>query len=93
VPSLSTLIRYRARLDRDWRRATEELAALRRDRAAPPSPAQLCVVADLIEQGQEAAVGDRLIERCMNENKRGTNEPDVPATADEAEHRPRRWTA
>ena len=42
LPSLATLIRYRGRLDRDWRRATEELTALRRGRKAwstPPSSA------------------------------------------------------
>jgi hypothetical protein len=74
LPSLSTLIRYRARLDRDWRRATEELDALRRDRSVPPSPAQLRVVADLIEQSRAAAT-DRTQE-C-------TNEPEAPPTTDE----------
>ncbi len=42
LPSLATLIRYRGRLDRDWRRAGEELAALRQPRpaqAAPPAQA------------------------------------------------------
>jgi hypothetical protein len=49
LPSLGTLIRYRARLDRDWRRANEELELLRLDRTVQPSPAQLRLVADLIE--------------------------------------------
>ncbi|HEX6012132.1 MAG TPA: hypothetical protein VFY87_10100, partial [Geminicoccaceae bacterium] len=66
---------------RDWRRAMEELAALRRDRAVEPSPAQLRVVADLIERRQAAAGG--AAQDCANENPaRGTNEPDAPATAD-----------
>ncbi|HEX6012837.1 MAG TPA: hypothetical protein VFY87_13780 [Geminicoccaceae bacterium] len=85
LPSLSTLIRYRARLDRDWRRAGEELEALRRDRAVPPSPAQLRVVADLIERGQAAAADTT--PNCTNENHAlgtdGTNGPAAPATADE----------
>jgi hypothetical protein len=81
LPSLSTVIRYRARLDRDWRRAGEELEALRRDRAVPPSPAQLRLVADLIERGQAAAAD--CTQECTNENRVGTNEPDAPATADE----------
>jgi hypothetical protein len=83
LPSLSTLIRYRARLDRDWRRAGEELELLRPDRAVPPSPAQLRLVADLIERGQAAVDTAR---NCTNENlapsKDGTNEPTAPATAD-----------
>jgi hypothetical protein len=74
LPSLSTLIRYRARLDRDWRRATQELELLRGDRALPPSPAQLRVVADLIEQGQAATAGGAT-RKCTNENQVGTNEP------------------
>ena len=74
LPSLSTLIRYRSRLDRDWRRAVEELEALRRDRAVQPSPAQLRLAADLIEQGQAAADGAADGKRT-NENEVGTNEP------------------
>ena len=83
LPSLSTLIRYRARLDRDWRRAGEELELLRLDRAAPPSPAQLRLVADLIERGDAASAADSATRECTNENRVGTNEPDAPATADE----------
>jgi hypothetical protein len=64
LPSLSVLIRYRARLDRDWRWAGEELEALRLDRAVPPSPAQLRLVADLIERGQAAAEDDRMTQKC-----------------------------
>jgi hypothetical protein len=85
LPSLSTLIRYRARLDRDWRRAAEELEALRRDRAIQPSPAQLRLVADLIEQGQAGAAD--ATPNGTNENHApamdGTNEPDAPAITDE----------
>jgi hypothetical protein len=38
LPPLATIIRYCVRLERDWRRATEELAALRRDRSAERNP-------------------------------------------------------
>jgi hypothetical protein len=83
LPSFSTLIRYRARLDRDWRRAAEELEALRRDRAVPPSPAQLRLAADLIEQGHTAADTAR---NRTNENQApgtsGTNEPHALAMTD-----------
>jgi hypothetical protein len=80
LPSLSTLIRYRARLDRDWRRASEELEALRRSCAVEPSPAQLRLVADLIEQTRTAAA-DRTAAERTNENQPGTNEPAAPSTA------------
>jgi hypothetical protein len=54
----------------------EELAALRRARAVEPSPAQLRVVADLIERRQAA---ERTPEKCTNENPAsGTNEPTAP---------------
>jgi hypothetical protein len=79
LPSLSTLIRYRARLDRDWRRAGEELEALRRDRAVPPSPAQLRLAADLVKRGRAAAAAERAPEECTNENGIGTNEPTAVA--------------
>jgi hypothetical protein len=82
LPSLSTLIRYHARLDRDWRRATEELEALRRDRAAPPSPAQLRLAADLIERGQAAA--DGATRKCANENEADMNEPGHADRTDES---------
>jgi hypothetical protein len=41
LPSLATVARYRARLERERRRAGEELAALRRQRPSVPEPAQL----------------------------------------------------
>jgi hypothetical protein len=68
LPWLSTLTRYRARLDRDGRRAGEELEALRRGRAVPPSPAQLRLAADLIERDQAAAAAG------ATEEKRGIME-------------------
>jgi hypothetical protein len=55
LPSLATLIRYRGRLDRDWRRAADELAALRRGRAGLLDPAQLRRLAAGIERGQGGA--------------------------------------
>ena len=79
LPSLSTLIRDRARLDRDWRRAMDELGMLRRDRAAPPSSAQLRLVADLVEQGQASIDTTR---DCMDENRVGINEPVALSTAE-----------
>jgi hypothetical protein len=84
LPSLSTLIRYRTGLERDWRRAGEELAALHRDRAVPPSPAQLRLVADLIEKGQ-ATAANGVARGCANENRAlGMNEPNATSkpTAD-----------
>jgi hypothetical protein len=77
LPSLSTLIRYRARLDRDWRRAGEELEALRRDRAVPPSPAQLRLAAGLIERGQAAAAASVARERTNENRAFGMNEPNA----------------
>jgi hypothetical protein len=82
LPSLPTLVRYRARLDRHWRRATEELELLRRSRSAQPSPAQLRLVADLIERGQAAATDGAAEEKRTNENRVGTNEPDASVTTD-----------
>jgi hypothetical protein len=68
APQAAIVVGIRNRIDRrvrervqsprdtsDWRRAGEELEALRRGRAALPSPTQLRVLADLIEQGQAAA--------------------------------------
>ena len=52
LPSLATLVRYRGRLDRDWRRAVDELALLRRGRTALLDPAQLRALAAHIEHGQ-----------------------------------------
>ena len=54
LPSLATLIRYRGRLDRDWRRASEELAALRRGRKGMVDPAQLRWLADRLDHAQAA---------------------------------------
>lgn len=50
LPSLATVMRYRARLDREWRRAGEELAALRQGRPAMADPSQLRWLADRIER-------------------------------------------
>ena len=65
LPSLATLIRYRGRLDRDWRRAIDELAALRRGQAGTDDPA--------------APVPDRPHTKPQAQERRGTNEPTVPA--------------
>ncbi len=52
LPSLATLIRYRGRLDRDWRRAIEELTALRRGRKGMVDPSQLRWLADRLDHAQ-----------------------------------------
>ena len=58
LPSLATLIRYRGRLDRDWRRATEELAILRRGRKGMVDPSQLRWLADRLDHAQTAPERD-----------------------------------
>lgn len=76
LPSLATVMRYRARLSREWRRATEELAVLRSGREGLPEPADLRWLADRIEQAH--AVAHRPQNRT-NEIRIGTNEP-TPAS-------------
>jgi hypothetical protein len=78
LPSPSTLVCYRARPDRDWRRANEELELVRRDRAVQPSPAQLRLVADLIERGQAAAATGSTPDHTNETPASGTNEPAAP---------------
>jgi hypothetical protein len=79
LPSLATLIRYRGRLDRDWRRAGEELAALRRDRQPLAEPRQLRLLAAQIEHAQALAATfqpPRHTAECTNEfTQPRTNEP------------------
>jgi hypothetical protein len=81
LPSLATLIRYRGRLDRDWRRAVEELAALRRGRKSMVDPAQLRWLADRLDHTRTlASAQDDDASECTNETSpAGTNEPARPA--------------
>jgi hypothetical protein len=88
LPSFATLLRYRARITRDARAATEELLALRRGRGVITDPAQLRWLARKIEQAQAiladgAAPPDGSGE-CTNELLPGTNEPAVAAAPDGA---------
>ena len=77
LPSLATVIRYRGRLDRDWRRAGEELAALRRKRATMADPAQLRWLADRLDHAHASAAASLppSISSADDVTTRGTNEP------------------
>lgn len=77
LPSLATLIRYRGRLDRDWRRAMEELSALRRGRKGMVDPAQLRWLAARLDHAQAAqAVSEPDASKCTNDlSPACTNEP------------------
>ena len=87
LPSLTTLIRYLGRLDRDWRRAADELATLRRSRTALFDPAQLRALAAGIERGQGGAGAGTAIVQPEQKSTNdlppakaysGTNEPIPP---------------
>jgi hypothetical protein len=89
LPSLATLIRYRGRLDRDWRRAGEELTALRRGRKGMVDPAQLRWLAGRLDQAQAAPTApahntpnrtNELSRACTNEPAHATPQP-VPTGA------------
>lgn len=81
LPALATLIRYRGRLDRDWRRAVEELAALRRGRNGMVDPAQLRRLADRLNHAQATPERDApkytndLSPACTNEPTDAAPEP------------------
>ena len=89
LPSLATLLRYRARIERDAQAATERLLALRRGRRELAEPAQLRWLAARIEQARAILAGRAApaADRCgdgANERDAGTNEPGraaAPATA------------
>jgi hypothetical protein len=89
LPSLATVIRYRGRLERDRRRAAEELAALRRGRGDRlPDPAQFRRLAHRIELARAIAAADPPTSEPMS--AAGTNEPtasnrtdETPASTDE----------
>ena len=69
------MIRYRGRLDRDWRRAGEELAALRRKRATMADSAQLRWLADRLDHAAATASLPPIISSADDVTTRGTNEP------------------
>lgn len=79
LPSLATVMRYRARLSREWRRACGELAALRLGRDGLPEPSDLRWLADRIEQAHAIAAHDP--QNCTNEFPIGTNEPTLEGGA------------
>jgi hypothetical protein len=89
LPALATLIRHRGRLDRDWRRAGEELTALRRGRKGMVDPAQLRWLAGRLDQAQAAPTApahntpnrtNELSRACTNEPAHATPQP-VPTGA------------
>ena len=89
LPTLATLLRYRARIERDARAATEQLLALRRGRKELAEPAQLRWLAERIEQAQTILAGgeaaaDTTDENCTNEFDCGTNEPSVDTAGRDA---------
>jgi hypothetical protein len=78
-PSLDTLARYRARLERDWRRALAELRALRANRPRLPE--------EWAEAGaaQLRWLADRLDEEAARAASPGTTEPEpAPPAAEPA---------
>jgi hypothetical protein len=84
LPTLATLLRYRARIERDARAATKQLLALRRGRRDLADPAQLRWLAERIEQAQAILAGgeaaaDATNEKCTNEFNSCVNEPTVDA--------------
>jgi hypothetical protein len=82
LPSLATVIRYRGRLDRDWRRATEELATLRRGRGDRlPEPDQLRRLARQIELARVLAAARPPASEPVT--AAGTNEPTAPNRTNE----------
>ena len=82
LPSLATLIRYRGRLDRDARRAIEELAALRRGRKTLAEPHQLRGLADQIEHARAILAACPPPNRTNEYDESGMNEPE-PTTPPE----------
>ena len=82
LPSLATVIRYRGRLERDWRRATEELAALRRGRGTRlPDPDQLRRLARQVELARALAAAHPPAPEPMTAT--GTDEPEAKGTTNE----------
>ncbi len=90
------MIGYRGRLDRDWRRAGEELATLRRKRATLADPAQLRWLADRLDHAAATASLPSIISSADDVTTPDTNEPrhavpplHEPGTNDPAQAGPR----
>ena len=92
LPSLATVIRYRGRLDRDWRRAGEELAALRRKRATMADPPSSAGSPTASTTPRATASLPPSISAADDVSTRGTNEPrhPVPPLPEPARTIPRR---
>ena len=93
LPSLDTLLRYRARIERDIRHAEAQLDSLRRARpremttSGRMAPEQLRLLADRIEAQRAAPPAPARVERPMPApvtGLRGTREPEKPALAPSA---------
>jgi hypothetical protein len=93
LPSLDTLLRYRARIERDVRHAETQLDSLRRARpremttSGRMAPEQLRLLADRIEAQRAAPPVPANVERPMAApaiGLRGTREPEKPALAPSA---------
>lgn len=76
LPSLATVSAIAVR-DRDWRRAGEELAILRRKRTPVADPAQLHWLADRLDHAHAAATASILPSMTTSDGviTRGTSEP------------------
>jgi hypothetical protein len=93
LPSLDTLLRYRARIERDIRHAEAQLDSLRRSRpreitaSGRMAPEQLRLLADRIEVQRAAPPVPARVERPVPApvtGPRGTREPERPALAPSA---------
>ena len=73
LPSFATLLRYRARIERDARAATEQLLVLRRGRGSVTDPAQLRWLAERLEHAQAILAAARAPAGAAA--AAGTNEP------------------
>jgi hypothetical protein len=93
LPSLDTLLRYRARIERDIRHAEAQLKSLRRARpreittSGRMAPEQLRLLADCIEAQRAAPPAPAGVERPIPTpvtGLGGTREPEKPALAPSA---------
>jgi hypothetical protein len=99
LPSLATLVRYRGRLERDWRRGLEALDQLKAIRPQRPlggmSPDRLRWLADRVEQRapmdgperSDAPASDGAPAEPADTAEPGTNEPDVAGQLNRAQRR------
>jgi DNA-binding transcriptional ArsR family regulator len=98
LPSLATLVRYRGRLERDWRRGLEALELLKSIRPQSQfggmSPARLRWIADRVEQRAAAAEAEEPEATVAapagmprETPAEGTNEPDAQGPLNRAQRR------